>query len=473
MIRTEILPVTARLAPEYVAHLAARSVVDNGPALRLIFAADSAHPPDPDTLIGRARPPLSPLYSLAMARLDWSPVRDRVDVDRLEVLTTHRHPAVLGNDFGLRGSTEIVVGDLGVPLTEPNALEVRLRQGVFDTNAEAFWWPGTQVRNTGEAYQSAQGWVVLTSATRPTADGLQLPADARVRIAKDLDSGLVVVTPTAPAGPERYVGWWLVDPRTGVTRGVVGSGWGQCQEYAQLIRSVMWTAAKHFAFDYAMCQGMELAMNEIKGRIMDLEAPGRLTWIGKVEYRKPTDVVKQAHGGCVGAAIVSGAFATLPIILKVRRAMLEEAIAAEQAERRLLREAEQDAARQMEKNALAKNNALLKKPPPLAPRPKFVMEAEKAFAEAQANTGTAMTEYVRYRSSTPNPDPRILNDLFAKERQAMAAEADAWETLAEARREAGRPMPQLADVSGDIPDLGKEEAATLLEVGFGDVLQGR
>jgi hypothetical protein len=34
-------------------------------------------------------------------------------------------------------------------------------------------------------------------------------------------------------------------------------------------------------------------------------------------------------------------------------------------------------------------------------------------------------------------------------------------------------MPQLADVSGDIPDLGKEEAATLLEVGFGDVLQGR
>jgi hypothetical protein len=63
--------------------------------------------------------------------------------------------------------------------------------------------------------------------------------------------------------------------------------------------------------------------------------------------------------------------------------------------------------------------------------------------------------------------------LFAKERQAMAAEADAWETLAEARREAGRPMPQLADVSGDIPDLGKEEAATLLEVGFGDVLQGR
>jgi hypothetical protein len=55
----------------------------------------------------------------------------------------------------------------------------------------------------------------------------------------------------------------------------------------------------------------------------------------------------------------------------------------------------------------------------------------------------------------------------------MAAEADAWETLAEARREAGRPAPQLADVSGNIPDLEKEEATELLEIGFGDVLQGR
>jgi hypothetical protein len=83
-----------------------------------------------------------------------------------------------------------------------------------------------------------------------------------------------------------------------------------------------------------------------------------------------------------------------------------------------------------------------------------------------------MTEYVRYKNSTPNPDPRILNDLFAKERQAMAAETDAWETLAEARREA-RAAPQLADVSGNIPDLEKEEATELLEIGFGDVLQGR
>jgi hypothetical protein len=476
MIRTDILPVTARLAPEYVAHLAARSVVDNGPALRLIFAADSAHPPDPDTLIGRASPPLSPLYSLAIARLDWTPVRDRVDVDRLEVLTTHRHPAVMGNGFGLRGSTEIVVGDLGVPLTEPNAFEIRLRQGVFDTNAEAFWWPGAQVRNTGEAYQSAQGWVVLPSATRPNADRLQLPADARARIAQDLDSGFIVVTPTAPAGPEGYVGWWRVDPRTGVTRGVVGSGWGQCQEYAQLLRSALISAAENFAFDYAMCQALPLGINEIKGRIVDLEARGMLKWMGPVEYKSPTSVASENHKSCLGAAMVSGVFSTLPIILKVRRMMRAEAIAAEQealAERRLLREAEQDAARQMEKNALAKNNALLKKPPPLASPPKFVREAEKAFQEAQANTGTAMTEYVRYKNSTPHPDPRILNDLFAKERQAMAAEADAWETLAEARREAGRPAPQLADVSGNIPDLEKEEATELLEIGFGDVLQGR
>jgi hypothetical protein len=481
MVRTEILPVTARLAPEYVTHLAARSLVDNGPALRLVLAADGAHLPDPDTLINQTRPPLSPLYSLATARLEWSPVRDRIYVDRLGVLTTHRHPAMFGESIGVRGSTEVVLGELGVPLTELNALEVRLRQGVFDTNAEAFWWPGAHVRNTSEAYQSAQGWMALTSGSRPAVGSLQLPPDARVRIAEDLDSGFVVVTPSAPAGPERFVGWWRVDPRTGMTRGVVGTGWGQCQEYAQLIRSAVITAARDFAFDYAMCEGLDLAMNEIRGRIVDLQWQGKLTWMGNVQYLNPTAVAKEAHRNCLYLAIGSGLLSTLPIILKVRQVMKMKAVATKRqalaAERKALVEA-------------AKKLA----PKPLGRAPRFVREAQEAYEAAQRSQSTAFMEWSKYKSSA-NPDPRTLDKLAEASRQAMAEQTEAWETLAEARREAGRPAPALTTPATDlkgtlpeieksianldktikefdktIPDFEKEYATELLEIGFGGVL---
>lgn len=484
MVRTEILPVTARFAPEYVTHLAAQSVVANAEVLRSILAADPARLPEPDTLIGRARPPLSPLYSLATARLEWSPVQDRVYVDRLGVLTTHRHPAVVGDGFGLRGSAEVVAGELGVPLMEPNAVEIRLRQGVFDTNAEAFWWPTAHVRNTGEAYQSAQDWVALTAGS-PAVGRLQLPADARVRIAEALDSGFIVVTPTAPAGPERYVGWWRLDPRTGVTRGVVGSGWGQCQEYAQLLRSAVITAAKNFALDYAMCQGLELGINEIRGRVLDLQAQGKLTWVGNVTYRNPTTVAGENNRNCVYMAITSGVLATLPIILKVRQVMKMRATMARTMARRQALAAERKAWVEAARRAA---------PKPLGRMPRFVREAQEAVFDAQRKRMSAMMETVRYKA-TANPSKTVLDKLAEAERQAMAEEVEAMETLYEARREAGRPAPprtnQASDLKGTqpdiqkniaeidknlseldktIPDFNQEFATELLQLGFGGVL---
>jgi hypothetical protein len=469
-------------------------VVANAEVLRSILAADPAQLPDPGTLIDQAKPALSPLYSLATARLEWSPVQDRVYVDRLGLLTTHRHPAYLGEGFGLRGSTEVVVGELGVPLTESNAVEVRLRQGVFDTNAEAFWWPGTHVRNTGEAYQSAQGWVALTAGS-PALRSLQLPADARVRIAEALDSGFIVVTPTAPAGPERYVGWWRLDPRTGVTRGVVGSGWGQCQEYAQLLRSALISAAKQFMLDYAMCQGLELGINEIRGRVLDLQAQGKLTWAGNVTYRSPTSVAGENHRNCVYMAITSGVLATLPIILKVRQVMkMRAAIARKQAlvaERKALASLAKRRAMAAERKAwleAAKRRA----PPPLPRAPRFVREAQEAYMDAERASMKARMQTVRYKA-TANPSQTVLDKLAEAERRAMAEQAEAWETLADARREAGRPAPppggQASDLKGTQPDLqqsianldktiseidktdfNKEYATELLQLGFGGVL---
>lgn len=499
MIRTEILPVTARLAPEYITHLAARSVVANAQVLRSLVAADSAHLPDPDTLIAQSAPTLSPLYSLAAARLEWSPVWDRVYVDRLDLLTSHRHPAAFGDGFGIRGAIEVVAGELGVPLMEPDALEIRLRQGVFDTNAEAFWWSGKQVLNTGEAYQTAQSWGALTSDRRADLGSLQLPPDARVRIAQDLDSGFVVVTPTAPVGPERYIGWWRVDPRTGVTRGVVGSGWGQCQEYAQLLRSALITGSEQFAFDYAMCQGLELGINEIKGGIVALQAQGKLTWMGAVEYQNPKSVAAANHRNCTYMAIASGVLATLPIILKVRQVMKMRAYIARReavaAERHWL--AENVAA--LRKKMLSENLARLGKnlPKELGPAPKFVRLAEEAYKDARRSHMKAFMKWSNYTKSA-YPDMRYADQLAEASRRSMGEANEAFETLIEARREAGRLAPpgtaQASDLKGTLPDLEKiisQDAKTLseidktipdfdkewatetLEMGFGGVLTGK
>jgi hypothetical protein len=503
MVRTEILPFTSRLAPEYVTHLAARAIVGNAQVLRTIAAADRAHAPDPDSLIAQSAPPVSALYSLAAARLEWSPVGARTYVDRLGLLTSHQHPAVLGRGFGMRGAIEVVAGEPGVPLTEADAFAIRLRQGVFDTNAEAFWWPGDQVLNTGEAYQRAQDWAVLTAARRPDAVSLRLSADARSRIAQDLDSGLVIVTPTAPSGSEHYVGWWRVNPRTGATHGVVGSGWGQCQEYAQLLRSAVIEAASSFEFEYAMCQGLEQGINAVKYGVAQAQARGYLRGLAPVEYQSASKVWKENDRNCVFVAITAGVFSTLPILVELRMLMkmraLRAAEAALAARRAALvsRRAALEAAR---KKALVGGYLppLPKAPPTLPPPPRYVREAEEALKNAEREYMRLFMKHVQYTKSA-KPDPRVVERLMQAMRDARSQETEAWETLQDARREAGRlaapNMMRPSDLKGTLPEIEKQIgqvdktitqvdqtvrdlkppdfAETLFEIGFGGVLNGK
>ena len=487
MIRTELLPVAARLAPDYLTHLTARGIVANGRVLRTMAAADNAHAPDPDTLIAQAAPPASPLYSLAAARLEWSPVGDRTFVDRLGLLTSHRHPAAFGGGFGVRGAIEVVAGGLGVPLTEGDAVAIRLRQGVFDTNAEAFWWPGEHLLNTGEAYQGAQDWMALTAERRSQIGSLRLSPDAQARIALDLDSGLVIVTPTAPTGPEHYVGWWRVDPRTGETHGVVGTGWGMCQEYASLLESALIRAAADFEFEYAMCQGLEQGINAVKAGVADAQARGFLRGLGPVEYQSAKKVFKENDRNCVFVAITAGVFSTLPIILKVGQAMRMQRIAA----RRTAFLAEREGLRK-ELEALAKR---MGPPRPPGPKPRSLREAEQAFKKAMEYYNDAASKYADFVKSG-NGSLNDFRALRAALDDAKGLVNETGNTMTAARREAARmadanrvrksapTLPELekelaevdkkiADFDRTIPDFNRDFAESLLQIGFGGVLTGK
>jgi hypothetical protein len=318
MLRSEMLPVTSAVAPEYLAHLTGQNLVANRTALRAIAAGVPAlSSMEPDSILGEGPPPLSPLWSLALARLDWSRHGDVQYVDRIGLLTRHRHPGPMRDAITLRGSVDVVTGQFGVSLAAPDAFVVRHAQGVFDTNAEALWWTGEGLNNTGEAFAEPGRWTTLT-APDEDLERLHLPADARSRIAQDLASGLIVVAPTQPIprGPDQFVGWWRIDPATGATEGIAGNGWGQCGAEYATVESVVIRAMWRGLWEYVLCQGINQAINDFRRTGAELQAKGIwFWWVGPIESASPEDVFWSSNKGCLIGAIQAGFVSTLPFLI--------------------------------------------------------------------------------------------------------------------------------------------------------------
>jgi hypothetical protein len=330
MIRTEILPVTQRMAPQYGTQLMMERLVTNRALLRQLVGHPEADRP-PDSALSAATPPLSALYSLSYARTAWSPVSGQLYVDRLGLLTQHRHPALMGNEFGMRGAVDVAMGEMGVSLDVPDAFAVRLRQGVFDTNAEGLWWSGVASLNTGEVFGASKGWTAITPAERERLGDLKLPDDARWRIGQDLAAGLTVVAPETaiPVSGERYVGWWRIDPVTGATRGMSGNGWGQCNaEYSVNVRTVAWAYARGFFFEYGLCQAIAQSINGSRTIAAELQKRKLwFWWMPPIKASDPESVFWGSNKGCLVSAMVAGFLATMPIFLMAARAEAELAAA--------------------------------------------------------------------------------------------------------------------------------------------------
>ena len=304
MTRTELLPINCAFAPEYVADLAGHSLMADRELIRAALRGDVAPGSGrTEQLLNDAAPALTPLYSLALARLEWTRSSDRIFIDRLNLVARHRYFASTRDGLVVRDATDIVANEVGVDLAVRDALAIRVEQGVFDTNAErALQAGGRAIGNTAEAFATSSSWVTLRS--RDNIARLAVSEDALRRIAADLDGGYAVVAPTAPValGPEMFVGWWRVDAVTGDTLGVAANGWGQDMAERGVQYNVFREMASRFVFDHVLCRAIPPA-----AKAADMPI---------VKELFPVETPEEASRGCLISAMVSGAFfATLPLLL--------------------------------------------------------------------------------------------------------------------------------------------------------------
>jgi hypothetical protein len=114
---------------------------------------------------------------------------------------------------------DVVANDVAVlPGPGSSPREVRLRQGVLDTNIEAlFTAPDAASVNVAEVMAASPGpeeWIRLERAEHPIA-------------ASALRAGMIVLARSDERGPGTgRSGWWRIDPRTGTALGFTAQGWG-------------------------------------------------------------------------------------------------------------------------------------------------------------------------------------------------------------------------------------------------------
>lgn len=228
--RTELLPIACRMPRDFVHHLVAENLIRNRNLLRT--AVQNFRSVADDSLtktLETAVPPVSPLYSLALARLDWAADEAFVYVDRPGLLSRHTRFVRNGDRTVVRAATDIVANPIGVRLSVWDAFALRVAHGVFDTNLEAVLHSGLDpTENTADAFAMPQPWVtVVPAGADPTAE-LELGEDVRQRIRHELSGGAIVVAPKSPVpvGGRPFSGWWRIDPATGQTLGLGSNGWG-------------------------------------------------------------------------------------------------------------------------------------------------------------------------------------------------------------------------------------------------------
>jgi hypothetical protein len=322
MTRTEILPVGFALAPEFLAHLAVDSLLGNADLLRQITRGGL--PRESDLARFETAVPLpSPLYALALARLEASNLGGRIYIDRPSIFARHRSLSLVDGQIVPVDSTDIVANEVGVSLTTDDAFAVRLEQGVFDTNAEALILRGPQVGgNTATAFAASRDWLTLTSDAGEAVSSLGLSENARRSISQDIDAGFAVVAPPVPIRErnEEFVGWWRIDRRTGDTLGVAANGWGQAAE-----RSVQYNVfvkmAEGFIFQEAFCRVAPLALEPARPFIQHaVYLWGPKWWVDTLPPPGDDKTAYEAgKAACIFGFMAQGVMATLPLVMLTLR----------------------------------------------------------------------------------------------------------------------------------------------------------
>ncbi len=318
-MRTELFLVNCRLSPEYAAHMATEAVRANRDVLAALSGGKPPARERIEKLSTDAAPSVSPLVTLAVARLEWSPYARDLVVDRVGLLTRHVFTELARDSVRVRSVVDIVANDVGVVARVPDPRPVRMGQGIYDTNAETLLQSVEGTGNAGDALAASRNWVPIAPGDTSAVDALHLQDDVRRRIKTELAAGNAVLAPSSEVsvGNATFSGWWSLDPRTGTTLGYGSTGWGQATEDAFLraraagpaayYRLLAREAGKRFAAAWAHTSFWCYAGAEF----MEFEGKS-----GPVTLRRVKTTIVESSSECQGAAISMGLITgVLPVML--------------------------------------------------------------------------------------------------------------------------------------------------------------
>jgi hypothetical protein len=155
-------------------------------------------------------------------------------VDRPNVLNYRISQRLLGvEQIAVRGQMDVVANGVGArSAAGRQAFETRVRQGVADTVAEMLAL-GSDFRTSANAasvfsrlaVEGSRGFVIKARDVA-AVKRLPWPEDEIERVAADVNAGYQVFVPrqAVEIEGEPQVAWWRVDPASGATIGVMGSG---------------------------------------------------------------------------------------------------------------------------------------------------------------------------------------------------------------------------------------------------------
>jgi hypothetical protein len=170
------------------------------------------------------------------------------------------------------------------------ALRSVIEYGVWESVTEGLLLVGELPQGTHQAFaeyrQKGMTFQVLTPELEATLAGLPLSGSQKINLSRELERGYSVVLPdTASLEQVSHLYWWRVDPSTGETLGVAGSGAGNAAT-ERLITERIYHGLVTFVAVTIVCSAAA-------GTVSAAHFPGLLTY---------GDCVGIALGMAVGAA---------------------------------------------------------------------------------------------------------------------------------------------------------------------------
>ncbi len=241
--QTEVLVLTSRISTEFIEYLNIDNLFSSrDPLLELFPMVNEAEPHEVLTQMTEISSAPGKLYDTALARSKLENTNKGIFLNHPNIISFHSQlkQNSSGELIKYRG-LDIVENDVAV--LDGDGFFTRLRQGVLDTNIEAFMMDSEhEVYNTSEIFNKGSEWITIADQDKDSFEKIELDDDTKERIMHDLERGYIVITPkkAVKINGKEYTAWWRINPETGHTLGMGKYGWGQAiVEYVEIAQTMI------------------------------------------------------------------------------------------------------------------------------------------------------------------------------------------------------------------------------------------